>query len=196
VDESGSMNRESKYLAAREATVFFAEVLGRVEVPFEVIGYSTESSEAAMAASLGHVPAFKFRHIRHSPLQHRIYKAFDDPFQSVKNRLVNIYPRFNNWDEEHLQFAYRRLIAREESEKVIIITSDGQPNGDASHLVETVHRLDKLGVRIVGVGVVDPFVEQIYPNYIVVKHLDQLAEELVQILRRELLGTGEEARAW
>ncbi len=149
-----------------------------------------------MAASLGHVPAFKFRHIRHSPLQHRIYKAFDDPFQSVKNRLVNIYPRFNNWDEEHLQFAYRRLIAREESEKVIIITSDGQPNGDASHLVETVHRLDKLGVRIVGVGVVDPFVEQIYPNYIVVKHLDQLAEELVQILRRELLGTGEEARAW
>jgi hypothetical protein len=196
VDESGSMNRESKYLAAREATVFFAEVLGRVEVPFEVIGYSTESSEAAMAASLGHVPAFKFRHIRHSPLQHRIYKAFDDPFQSVKNRLVNIYPRFNNWDEEHLQFAYRRLIAREESEKVIIITSDGQPNGDASHLVETVHRLDKLGVRIVGVGVVDPFVEQIYPNYIVVKHLDQLAEELVQILRRELLGAGEEARAW
>ena len=43
---------------------------------------------------------------------------------------------------------------------------------------------------------VDPFVEQIYPNYIVVNHLDQLAEELVQILRRELLGTGEEARAW
>ena len=36
VDESGSMNRESKYLAAREATVFFAEVLDRVEVPFEV----------------------------------------------------------------------------------------------------------------------------------------------------------------
>ncbi len=195
VDESGSMNRESKYLAAREATVFFAEVLDRVDVPFEVIGYSTESSEAAMAASLGHVPAFKFRHIRHSPLQHRIYKAFDEPFQRSKNRLVNIYPRFNNWDEEHLQFAYRRLIVRDETEKVIIITSDGQPNGDASHLVETVHRLEKLGVRIVGVGVVDPFVEQIYPNYIVVKHLDQLAEELVQILRRELLGIGEEARA-
>ncbi|MEE9255621.1 MAG: VWA domain-containing protein [bacterium] len=196
VDESGSMNRESKYLAAREATVFFAEVLDRVEVPFEVIGYSTESSEAAMAAALGHVPAFKYRHIRHSPLQHRIYKAFDEPFQNIKNRLVNIYPRFNNWDEEHLQFAYRRLIQQPEEKKVIIITSDGQPNGDASHLIETVHRLEKLGVRVVGVGVVDPFVEQIYPNYIVVQHLDQLAEELVAILRRELLKSGEEARTW
>lgn len=195
VDESGSMNRESKYLAAREATVFFAEVLDRVEVPFEVIGYSTESSEAAMAAALGHVPAFKYRHIRHAPLQHRIYKSFDEPFQRNKNRLVNIYPRFNNWDEEHLQFAYRRLIARDESEKVIIITSDGQPNGDASHLVETVRRFEKLGVRVIGVGVVDPFVEQIYPKFIVVEHLDQLTEELVEILRRELLRSGEEVRA-
>ena len=195
VDESGSMNRESKYLAAREATVFFAEVLDRVEVPFEVIGYSTESSEAAMAASLGHVPAFKYRHIRHSPLQHRIYKGFDEPFQGAKNRLVNIHPRFNNWDEEHLQFAYRRLLGRSEAEKVIIITSDGQPNGDASHLVETVHRLEKLGIRIIGVGVVDPFVEQIYPNFIVVKHLDQLAAELVEILRRELLRSGRGGRA-
>ncbi|MDP6485075.1 MAG: hypothetical protein QGH70_14695, partial [Nitrospinota bacterium] len=31
VDESGSMNRESKYIAAREATVFFAEVLDRLD---------------------------------------------------------------------------------------------------------------------------------------------------------------------
>jgi len=195
VDESGSMNRESKYVAAREATVFFAEVLDRLDVPFEVIGYSTESSEAAMAAALGHIPAFKFRHIRHSPLQHRIYKGFEDAFPQVKNRLVNIYPRFNNWDEEHLLFAYRRLIQRPEEEKIIIITSDGQPNGDAAHLVSAVGRLQALGVRIIGVGVVDPFVEQIYPNHIVVQDLSQLSTDLVNILRRELLG-GAEGRPW
>jgi len=195
VDESGSMNRESKYLAAREATIFFAEVLDRLKVPFEVIGYSTESSEAAMAAALGHIPAFKFRHMRHSPLQHRVYKAFDEDFLPIKHRMVNIYPRFNNWDEEHLLFAYRRLLLRPEREKIIIITSDGQPNGDASHLIETVSRLEKLGIRVVGVGVVDPFVEQIYPNHIVVRHLPQLSEELVRILRRELLGASREG-AW
>lgn len=195
VDESGSMNRESKYVAAREATVFFAEVLDRLDVPFEVIGYSTESSEAAMAAALGHIPAFKFRHIRHSPLQHRIYKGFEDAFPQVKNRLVNIYPRFNNWDEEHLLFAYRRLIQRPEEEKIIIITSDGQPNGDATHLVSAVGRLQALGVRVIGVGVVDPFVEQIYPNHIVVQDLSQLSTELVNILRRELTG-GAEGRHW
>ncbi len=195
VDESGSMNRESKYLAAREATVFFAEALDRLDVPFEVIGYSTESSEAAMAAALGHIPAFKFRHIRHSPLQHRVYKGFDDAFAQTKHRLVNIYPRFNNWDEEHLLFAYRRLMQRPEEEKLIIITSDGQPNGDATHLVNTVGRLQKLGVRVIGVGVVDPFVEQIYPNHIVVQDLSQLSTELVNILRRELLGSTE-SQVW
>ena len=188
VDESGSMNRESKYMAAREATIFFAEALDRLDVPFEVIGYSTESSEAAMAAALGHIPAFKFRHIRHSPLQHRIYKGFEDHFVQVKHRLVHIYPRFNNWDEEHLLFAYRRLIGRPEEEKIIIITSDGQPNGDATHLVNTVNRLEKLGVRVIGVGVVDSFVKQIYPHHIVVQDLSQLSTELVNILRRELLG--------
>jgi nitric oxide reductase activation protein len=149
-----------------------------------------------MAASLGHVPAFQYRHIRHSPLQHRIYKAFDEPFGPNKNRLVNIFPRFNNWDEEHLLFAYRRLLQRDEKERVIIITSDGQPNGDASHLVATVDRLQKLGVRVVGVGVVDPFVEEIYPNHIVVKHLSQLSEELVGILQRELLGARVRVVSW
>lgn len=188
VDESGSMNRESKYLAAREATVFFAEVLDRLDVPFEIIGYSTESSEAAMAAALGHIPAFRYRHIRHSLLQHRIYKSFEDPYPRVKTRLVNIHPRFNNWDEEHLLFAYRRLSQRRERERIIIITSDGQPNGDATHLVHTVRLVERLGVKVVGVGVVDPFVREIYPNHIVVEDLAQLSEELVLILRRELLG--------
>ena len=187
VDESGSMNRESKYLAAREATVVFAEVLDRIRVPFEVIGYSTENSEAAMAASLGHIPAFKFRHIRHSKLQHRIYKSFDDTFTQTKNRLVNIYPRFNNWDEEHLLFAFKRITQRNEKEKIIIITSDGQPNGDASHLISTATQISKHGVRLIGVGVVDSFVEQIYQNHIVVKELTQLSQEIVQILRKELL---------
>ncbi len=187
VDESGSMNREGKYLAAREATIFFAEVLDQVEVPFEIIGYSTEHSEAAMAAALGHVPAFRYRHIRHSSLLHRLYKTFDEPYGPVKTRLVNICPRFNNWDEEHLLFAHRRMLARKEKEKVIIIVSDGQPNGDARHLVATVQRLSSLGIKIVGVGVVDPFVKKIYPNAIVVENLSQLTEEVVMILRRELL---------
>ncbi|MFL2932317.1 MAG: cobaltochelatase CobT-related protein [bacterium] len=187
VDESGSMNRESKYLAAREATVVFAEVLDRIRVPFEVIGYSTENSEAAMAASLGHIPAFKYRHIRHSKLQHRIYKSFEDTFSQTRNRLVNIYPRFNNWDEEHLLFAFKRITQRSEKEKIIIITSDGQPNGDASHLISTASQISRNGVRLIGVGVVDSFVEQIYENHIVVKELSQLTQEIVQILRKELL---------
>ena len=69
----------------------------------------------------------------------------------------------------------------------MIITSDGQPNGDASHLISTATQIVKNGIRLIGVGVVDSFVEQIYENHIVVKELSQLTQEIVQILRKELL---------
>ncbi|MEE8110675.1 MAG: VWA domain-containing protein [bacterium] len=188
VDESGSMNRKQKFLVARQAAVLCAEALGGISVPFEVIGYSTEASEAVMAHNCGHVPVFQYRHVRHSRLQHRLYKTFDDEFRSVRTRLVHIAARFNNWDEEHLAFAARRLAARPERVRVIIIISDGQPNGNVRNLIEEVEELERRGFRIIAAGIEDEYVRQIYPNHVVVRDMSQLAAELIALLERELLG--------
>ncbi len=188
VDESGSMNRKKKFLVARRASVLCAEALDGISVPFEIIGYSTEASEAVMAHNCGHVPVFQYRHIRHSRLQHRLYKTFDDSFRAVRTRLVHIAPRFNNWDEEHLGFAARRMVGRPENAKVIIIISDGQPNGSAHKLIEEVGELDRRGYRIIAVGIEDDYVREIYPNHVVVEDMAQLAAELIALLERELLG--------
>ena len=188
VDESGSMNRKKKFLVARRASVLCAEALDGISVPFEIIGYSTEASEAVMAHNCGHVPVFQYRHIRHSRLQHRLYKTFDDSFRAVRTRLVHIAPRFNNWDEEHLGFAARRMAGRPENAKVIIIISDGQPNGSVHNLIEEVGELDRRGYRIIAVGIEDDYVRDIYPNHVVVEDMAQLAAELIALLERELLG--------
>ena len=191
VDESGSMNRKKKFLVARQASVLCAEALDGISVPFEIIGYSTQSSEAVMAHNCGHVPVFQFRHIRHSRLEHRLYKTFEDTYRNVRTRLVNIAPRFNNWDEEHLTFAARRLSGRPEKIKVIIIISDGQPNGNVRNLMETVEGLSRQGFRIIAVGIEDDYVREIYPNHVVVKDMSQLALELINLLEQELLGRRE-----
>ncbi len=188
VDESGSMNRKKKFLVARQASVLCAEALEGVSIPFEIIGYSTQASEAVMAHNYGHVPVFQFRHIRHSRLEHRLYKTFEDAYRTVRTRLVHIAPRFNNWDEEHLAFAARRLAGRPENVKAIIIISDGQPNGNVRNLIDAVEELERRGFRIIAVGIEDAYVREIYPNHVVVEDMSQLAAELINLLEQELLG--------
>jgi cobaltochelatase CobT len=138
---------------------------------------------------LGLTPAHAYRTMRCSPLEHRVYKSFDELYRVVRTRLTGIEPRHNNWDEEHLLFAFRRIQARPEARKIIVVISDGQPNGDADHLIETVARLERLGVRIVGIGIGGDFVRQIYRDAIVVSDFRQLAEELFHVLARELRGS-------
>lgn len=186
VDESASMQGSEKYLVARKAAVLLGETLRQMDVPFEMIGFSTAEFEARAAMRLGLTPAHAYRTTRCSPLEHRLYKRFDEPYGNVRARLTGMVPRHNNWDEEHVLFAFRRLQDRREGARVMIVISDGQPNGDADHLIRTVRSLEGLGVKIIGIGIGADFVQQIYRNAIVVTSFRQLAESLMSILACEI----------
>jgi hypothetical protein len=141
VDESASMKGQEKFKVATKAAVLLGETLELLDVPLEIIGYSTADFEARAAMQLGLTPAHEYRHMRCSRLEHRIYKRFSEPYASAHLRLTGIQPRCNNWDEEHLMFAFQRLQERQEPRKLMVVISDGQPNGDADNLIHTVaHR--------------------------------------------------------
>jgi hypothetical protein len=186
VDESASMKGQDKFRLARKTAILLGETLNQLEVPLEVIGFTTEGFEAQAALTLGLRPAHKYRTTRCSPLEHRIYKRFDEPYPFARSRLVDIQPRHNNWDEEHLLFAVRRIQKRPESRKVIVVISDGQPNGDADYLIRTVEMIARMGCKVLGVGIGADFVKDIYANAIVVTDFRQLALELLEVLAREL----------
>jgi hypothetical protein len=186
VDESASMKGQDKYRVAAKTALLLGETLTQMCLPLEIIGFTTADFEARAAMQLGLTPAHEYRTMRCSALQHRIYKRFDEPYPLVRRRLAGIEPRHNNWDEEHVLFAFRRIRARRERLKVIIVISDGQPNGDANHLIATVAAVEDLGCKIIGVGIGADFVRQIYRNAIVVADFRQLAEELLSVLAREL----------
>jgi cobaltochelatase CobT len=188
VDESASMKGQDKYRIAMKTAILLGETLDQLGVPLEIIGYTTASFEARAAMQHGLTPAHEYRTLRCSPLEHRIYKRFDEPNHVVRARLSGIQPRHNNWDEEHLLFAFRRIQARSERRKAIIVISDGQPNGDANHLMTTVRMLENLGCSVIGIGLGGDFVRQIYRDAIVVSDFRQMANELLQVLFREFRG--------
>ncbi|HEY8477517.1 MAG TPA: hypothetical protein VIN09_11690 [Chloroflexota bacterium] len=188
LDESASMDRPDKCRPAQLAAIMLAEVFEALHVPFEIIGYSTEDLEARTALRLGLWPAHNYRHVRCTRLKHYLYKRFEEPFYAVRTRLVHVQPRHNNWDEEHLEFAFRRLARRTEPERLLINISDGQPNGDAENLIRTVRAIERQGCTVVGVGVGCDYVRRIYANAVVVQDFPQLASELAALLARALLG--------
>jgi len=191
VDESASMGGQQKWRTAAKAAVLLGEALSRIDVPFEIIGYTTAGFEAQAALRLGLTPAYRYRTMRCTALEHRIYKSFDEPYRFVRTRLAGIQPRHNNWDEEHLLFAHHRLSRRQEANRVLIVLSDGQPNGNADHLIAVVRRLERQGATVIGIGVGADFVRQIYRDSIVVGDFRQLAQELMMILIGRLVHGGQ-----
>ena len=111
VDESASMKGQDKTRTAIKTALLLGESLNRIGVPLEIIGFTTADFEARAAMAVGLRPAHAYRTTRCSPLEHRIYKRFDEPYLLVRRRLTGIEARHNNWDEEHLLFAHRRLQA-------------------------------------------------------------------------------------
>jgi hypothetical protein len=188
VDESASMQGREKSKTAAKAAILLGETLSRLHVPLEIIGYTTAGFEARQAMLLGLTPAHAYRTMRCSPLEHRIYKSFDEPYRFVRTRLTEIRPRHNNWDEEHLAFAFRRLQSRPERTKLVLVISDGQPNGDADELIRSVAALERQGCKIIGLGIGEDFVRTIYRKAIVVADFRQMGEALLGLLSLELTG--------
>jgi len=185
IDESASMKSGDKIQIAMKTGILLGETLNQLDIPLEIVGFTTADYEARAAMKLGLLPAHEYRTTRCSPLEHRVYKRFDESFRAVCTRLTGIEARHNNWDEEHLLFAYRRLQTREARWKMIVIISDGQPNGDANHLIKIVEMLERRQTTIIGIGIEQDFVKHIYKNAIVVTDFRQLAESLLEMLAYE-----------
>jgi hypothetical protein len=183
VDESASM--KVSYELATKTAILLGETLSQLDIPLEIIGFSTAEYEAQAALRLGLRPAHEYRTTRCSALEHRLYKRFDEPFAFTRSRLAGIEPRNNNWDEEHLLFAFRRINSRPERRKIIIVISDGQPNGDADYLIRTVKTIERLECKVIGVGIGADFVKHIYPNAIVVSSFRQMTRELLDVFVSE-----------
>lgn len=197
VDCSGSMAGGRIALATASAWAV-AEVLDRINIPCEVLGFTTSHDTGAMEDQWRSDPN---PHIysRIYPLYVPIFKDFSEKFgPEQKLRLAKYYAcvghMSQNVDGECLQIAADRLARRQEPGKVIIVLSDGQPNagyyGNASlddHLRWTAEGLERVGIHCVGIGIQTDAPSHYYQHHVRVDELDQLGAAVLGQVRKVVL---------
>ena len=190
VDCSGSMAGDDKAPTAATASYALCEVLTRMGIKNEVIGFTTHTFHAMPGISSYD------EYSRTESIYMPIFKSFTDKFDlNARLRMVKMFE--NHWmndnvDGESLQYAAQRLMAQNTKGKILIVLSDGYPNALGNpldlrkHLKETVTDLSKR-IKIVGIGIRSDAVKHYYPKYVVLQDIDELPTTVVRKLQELLL---------
>jgi cobalamin biosynthesis protein CobT len=200
-DESASMAGVNKIGGVQKALIACGKQCYRMKTPFEILGFSTRTrtSPAYMRfKNMRDTPnkqAMLQQYNRFEPLNHTIYKAFEEDFNTVRYRLLQMRIHSCNSDSESVLWAANRLAVRPERRKILIVFSDGWPNLDMSdndvmdnELKKTVKRLTASGIEVYGIGIYTDAVRHFYPNYsIIEKGKDNIAEAIFAVLSGKLM---------
>lgn len=145
LDNSGSMRGRPISIAAICADVL-ARTLERCQVKVEILGFTTrawkggQSREAWLGAGREQQPG------RLNDLRHIIYKSADAPMRRTRANLGLMMKEGllkENIDGEALEWAHRRMAARHESRKILMVISDGAPVDDSTLSVNPANYLEK-----------------------------------------------------
>ncbi len=182
VDLSGSMRGE-KAEAALAGTILVSEVLARLGVPFAVNGFQDvlipfcdfgEGLTSEVRNGLGQLPG-----------------EVDGTRSGGNNQ-----PLYND-DGPCLLEAAEGLLERSETDRVLIVVSDGRPEGRRSNeadLRRAIGSLRALGPELtlvgLGLGPGTDHVSRFYPESIANIPVARFADEIGGLLQRTLLGAG------
>ncbi len=134
IDNSGSMRGRPISIAAMCGDIL-ARTLERCGVTTEILGFTTrawkggQSREAWLAEGRPPTPG------RLNDLRHIIYKRADEPYRHARKSLGLMMREGllkENIDGEALLWAHRRLLARPEERRILMVISDGAPVDDST----------------------------------------------------------------
>jgi len=168
VDCSGSMSGR-KFDTAIQLAAIMCDALEMANVPCEVLGFTT--------GSISGTPNFG---VRREGVVHIIFKTFDEMASAFRDKWYGAAGVLrNNVDGEAVLWAAKRLIKRTEERKVLFVLSDGRPAGyvDADmgkHLKDSVKKVEKTGIEVLGVGIMTNAPKRYYTNNVVYNGLSEL----------------------
>lgn len=145
IDNSGSMRGRPITVAATCADIL-ARTLERCGVKVEVLGFTTrawkggQSRETWLGSGKPAAPG------RLNDLRHIIYKSADAPWRRARRNLGLMMREGllkENIDGEALDWAHKRLLARPEARKILMMISDGAPVDDSTLSVNAGNYLER-----------------------------------------------------
>lgn len=201
IDNSGSMCG-SKVTTAMTAAWAFAETLERIKVACDVVGftdwrYPQDIDRHKLQAELDEmirVTGADPYSIRTHPFYMPIYKGFDEKFgPKQKRRMAHLIENqgilASNNDALALDYAGRRLLARSETRKIMIVFSDGMPAGYVAPgvlnrtVIHNVAALERAGVEVIGVGIESDAVKNFYKRHYVLNDVAALPTFVMRELK-------------
>jgi cobaltochelatase CobT len=168
LDNSGSMRGRPITVAATCADIL-ARTLERCGVKVEILGFTTrawkggQSREAWLTAGKQPPSPGRLNDVRHI-----IYKAADAPWRRARRNLGLMMREGllkENIDGEALDWAHRRLLARPEQRRILMMISDGAPVDDSTlsanpgnylerHLRQVIFEIEtKSPIELIAIGI-------------------------------------------
>ena len=145
IDNSGSMRGRPITVAATCADIL-ARTLERCGVKVEILGFTTrawkggQSRESWLQGGKPPSPG------RLNDLRHVIYKSADAPWRRARRNLGLMMREGllkENIDGEALDWAHKRLLARPEQRRILMVISDGAPVDDSTLSVNAGNYLER-----------------------------------------------------
>ena len=199
IDLSGSMSG-LRICLARQVAILFAETLNQLRISSEIVGFTTENSKRVFRR-MQEENIFDLRELfklytRIYPCVYSIFKAFDESFRVLKQRV----PAMNAFEytplNDAILFAAKRIVNRSESRKIILVLTDGEAyNGNPvkqisviKNLENVLEKCDKAGIECVAIGIQTEYVKRFFKECVVVNNLPELPKafykKFSELLRR------------
>ena len=145
LDNSGSMRGRPITVAATCADIL-ARTLERCGVKVEILGFTTRAWKGGQARETWLQNGKPANPGRLNDLRHIIYKSADAPWRRARKNLGLMMREGllkENIDGEALDWAHKRLLARSEQRKILMMISDGAPVDDSTLSVNPGNYLER-----------------------------------------------------
>ncbi|HVZ53092.1 MAG TPA: cobaltochelatase subunit CobT [Pseudolabrys sp.] len=145
LDNSGSMRGRPITVAATCADIL-ARTLERCGVKVEILGFTTRAWKGGQSREHWLTAGKPANPGRLNDLRHIIYKSADAPWRRARKNLGLMMREGllkENIDGEALDWAHKRLLARTESRRILMMISDGAPVDDSTLSVNPGNYLER-----------------------------------------------------
>ena len=207
LDNSGSMRGRPISIAAICADVL-ARTLERCNVKVEILGFTTRAWKGGQSREGWLNDGRPQQPGRLNDLRHIIYKGADAPWRRSRPNLGLMMKEGllkENIDGEALEWAHRRMTARTEQRKILMVISDGAPVDDSTlsvnpanylenHLRDVIDMVERRkAVELLAIGIGHD-VTRYYERAVTITDVEQLAGAMTEQLAA-LFDTDPRARA-
>ncbi len=195
LDNSGSMRGRPISIAAICADIL-ARTLERCAVKVEILGFTTKAWKGGQSREKWLADGRPAGPGRLNDLRHIVYKRADAPWRRVRDNLGLMMKEGllkENIDGEALEWAHRRMVARPEQRKILMVISDGAPVDDSTLSVNPANFLEKhlrdvismverrRAVELIAIGIGHD-VTRYYERAVTITDVEQLAGAMTEQL--------------